>query len=455
MNIAEEKITAHSVTTDDNVTLDLENLSSLSDGLSVDNVVVVTGTFDETQKAQLDKLFNWNNLLVSLETVYDGNRMGLTSRVQSAEQFIIANMNTGQFRNNQIQIAGLLDGYEKIEEVLRGLNTVAELEGLVNNLLAPELAANAQTLPLNHPYFRVFNHINNLSLNYGNDYYGKINSRSNSNSLIRGQSCSAINCNVAKTSREFWFEGYYQGGKIDNDSNALGYKTSRAGMMVGVDQYLGNNLLTGLIFGYGNPRAYNSIGRIEADDYTFGAYSRLKISNIYANLFLGYGKQSYLLRQNQTNTGYNGDSMYASLEVFRPILLNNNLSVAPLIALDFQKAWSDGFNVNVANIPLAIKKGDIDQTVLRIGINSNYKNLRTRLQYGYQVAGDCYGIAQTSITGGNRILSGVHLGRHTLNVGLGGDFSINNRTKLFVDYDFDLGEHANTHSGQFGFVRNF
>jgi uncharacterized protein with beta-barrel porin domain len=52
-------------------------------------------------------------------------------------------------------------------------------------------------------------------------------------------------------------------------------------------------------------------------------------------------------------------------------------------------------------------------------------------------------------------LSGVNLGRHTLNIGFGGDFKIGNRTKLFADYDLDLGEHSTAHTGQFGFVRYF
>ncbi|MDR2754938.1 MAG: autotransporter outer membrane beta-barrel domain-containing protein, partial [Planctomycetaceae bacterium] len=100
----------------------------------------------------------------------------------------------------------------------------------------------------------------------------------------------------------------------------------------------------------------------------------------------------------------------------------------------------------------------VDQTVLRIGVNSGYKNLRTRLQYGYQVGGDLYGISRTSIIGGNnnhRVLTGVNLGRNTLNLGFGGDFKIGKRTKLFADYDFDLGEHSTAHTGQFGLMMTF
>jgi predicted outer membrane repeat protein len=301
MTIAENKIVADSVNINGYVEFDL---SSVPNG-KIENIIVSKiKTLDQTQ---LDSRFNLSTLLVTLQPVYssDYKTMGLTNRSQTAEQYTTQN----NFRKNQIQIAALLDGNATAKSQLDSLETREQLEELVTSLLAPELVADARHLPLNHPYFRVFNHINNLSLNYNNNYSG---------TLLRGQSaCSSVDCHVAKTNRELWFEGYYQGGEIHNDSNAFGYKNSRAGMMVGVDQYFSNKLMSGLIFGYGNPRVYNSIGRVEADDYTFGVYSKLKISGIYANAFLGYGKQNYLLRQNQSNTNYNGDSFYASLEFFQ------------------------------------------------------------------------------------------------------------------------------------------
>ncbi|MDR0705532.1 MAG: autotransporter outer membrane beta-barrel domain-containing protein [Planctomycetaceae bacterium] len=90
---------------------------------------------------------------------------------------------------------------------------------------------------------------------------------------------------------------------------------------------------------------HNWNGKIEADDYTFGIYSRLKISEIagiFANTFLAYGHQNYELHRNvaNSNTRYNGNSMYASLELFKPIRLRNNFTVSPLAAVDFQKSAS-------------------------------------------------------------------------------------------------------------------
>lgn len=133
-------------------------------------------------------------------------------------------------------------------------------------------------------------------------------------------------------------------------------------------------------------------------------------------------------------------------------------------AVDFQKAWIDGFTEAAADVPqLSVAKSDLSQTVLRIGLNSKYTasdrlNLRTRLQYGVQVGGASQGRALTSLAanpGESRMLAGVNLGRNMLNVGLGGEWKLTNRTRIFGDYDFDLGEKSTAHTGQFGFVTNW
>ncbi|MDR2439952.1 MAG: autotransporter domain-containing protein, partial [Planctomycetaceae bacterium] len=454
--IAPNKIQADTVILNGEITV--INTSDIADG-QIHNVIVANTTL--LDQPQLNSLFTLSQkLLTSTEPFYssDGKSMGITKYSQSAEQYTIDN----HFKNNQTQIAGLLDNYASIQSTLYSLDNREQLENLIRPLLVTEVAAEADNLPMHHPYFHVFNHLANLPLN---NFRNVNNSRSaNFNGIVRGQSpCSPIN-RRENTKREFWFEGYYRSEKIDGNANALGYKTSHGGLMIGVDQVIGNRLMTGLVFGYGNPHVQHSAGQIEADDYTLGLYSRLKLSNvseIYLNSFVGYGNQHYELRQNFTNsnTNYNGDSFYASLELYRSFHLRNKIILSPLIAIDFQKAWSEGFKVNVTDLPLSVNKNDLDQTVLRIGVNSSYKNLRTRLQYGYQVAGDLYSISRTSITGNNtnnnRIITGVHLGRNTLNLGFGGDFKTGKRTKLFADYDFDLGEHSTSHTGQFGFVRDF
>jgi uncharacterized protein with beta-barrel porin domain len=85
-------------------------------------------------------------------------------------------------------------------------------------------------------------------------------------------------------------------------------------------------------------------------------------------------------------------------------------------------------------------------------VNSQFGNLRTRLQYGYQVGGEEYGTSNSIIGGTTQTFRGVNLGRNTFNAGIGGDLPLTRNTRLFADYDFDLGERSAAHTGQIGFV---
>ncbi|MDR2117341.1 MAG: autotransporter domain-containing protein [Planctomycetaceae bacterium] len=452
--VAENKIKADTVNIEGKI--NLVKISEVPNG-TINNVIVANNPLNTDQLT--NQFIKVKKLLVFFEPFYNENltTMGITKNIQTAEEYTAEN----HFKINQIKIAGLLDGYSPIQETLLSLDTQEQLEALIRPLLVAELAVEANDLALRQPYLHVFNHLANLPVNnFRNISNFNNNSPNNSNNIIRGQSpCSTVTYNRKNSQHEFWFEGYYRAEKVDGDFNALGYKTSQGGMMIGVDRVVNSKLMTGLVFGYGNPRVYNSVARIEADDYTFGTYARLKISEIYANAFLGYGNQNFELRRTPTNsnTKYNGDAFYAGLELFKPFHLRNKIIISPLAAIDFQKAWSDGFRVNVAELPLSVGKSDIEQTVLRIGLNASYKNLRTRLQYGYQVAGDLAGVSRTTIVGGNnnRVLTGANLGRNNLNLGFGGDFKIGKHTKIFGDYDFNLGENSTAHTGQFGLALTF
>ena len=66
-----------------------------------------------------------------------------------------------------------------------------------------------------------------------------------------------------------------------------------------------------------------------------------------------------------------------------------------------------------------------------------------------------YGSVKTSFTGGSNYvtLKGVNVGRNRLNAGIGADiYSINKSSKLFSDYEFDLGERSTAHTIQLSFI---
>ncbi|MDR0391350.1 MAG: autotransporter domain-containing protein, partial [Planctomycetaceae bacterium] len=486
LTLAENKIKANSVEIEGEIHAHL-NTNNIASG-RINDIIVANVSFSPDTLNKLDNMFvTSEKLLVRMNPFYDDydspKRMGVEFSFQTAEEY--TSKNRDQFRGNEVRIAGLLDGYEPAQPILWSLDTSQQLKNLIKPLLITELSANAQMLSLHHPYFRVFNHINNLQP------HNTLNITSNNNTnptqtTLRGQQAypqtsyqqlyqqaypqafqqtpqiyqqeySPTVCLPQNKPNGFWCESYYVGGNVHTDTESLGYKMSHNGIMIGLDRTIDNKLLAGAFFGYGNPQAHNSVGKIQTTDCTFGAYGQWRFAGIHANTFLAYGSQHYKLQQNLNNTKYNGDSLYASLELLKPIYCHNNFAIAPLIAIDFQKAWTDGFNINVTEFPLAIDESEISQTMFRVGFNSNYQNIRTRLQYSYQFAGNVYSISPTSIVGGKnkRNITSVNLGRNSLNAGLGVDFKIYGNTKLFADYDLKIKTHTITHSAQIGLITNF
>ncbi len=334
--------------------------------------------------------------------------------------------------------------------------TDASLKSYLLGSLGGELAADAQTMALWRPWRPVYDRM--YDVREANSGFYRAQSPCKSGGLIQHIACRD------RGTREFWGEGYYLGENVSGDRNANGYDATRGGVIVGVDQRLGRDSLGGFTFAYGNPHISNAIGKVEANDYTLGLYSRIHLAHrLYANTYLGYGHQEYSYRRyavGPDKTKYDGNAMYASIELFRPIGYNH-LTLFPLMAVDFQKAWIDGFTETPPSpSQISVAKSDVDQTVLRVGFNSKYAkgeriNIRSQLQYGYQVGGDTQGATLTSLAvnpGDSRMLTGVNLGRNMFNAGIGSDLLLTTgkRTRLFMDYDFDLGERATAHTGQLG-----
>ncbi|MDR2705060.1 MAG: autotransporter domain-containing protein, partial [Planctomycetaceae bacterium] len=359
---------------------------------------------------------------------------------------------------NTARIGDLIDSLNYADSDL-----LQELYGLENNeqgqeqfkqillsQLGPELAADAMQLSLWKPYLKIFNRLHDT----GDLYNISSEVRNESENEVRGQ-------HGTKRKYDLWFEGYYRNENIAKDSFAGKYQSARGGMLTGIESYRQRSIKTGVFFGYGKPRVFNEIGRIEANDLTFGVYSRFRFGQqSFLNAFFAYGNQDYEYRHNNYRTSYNGESIYASIEIFRTSLQKSNSQLIPLFAIDFQKAWADGFTAQ--DTAQKIDRSKLDQMVLRMGLNSKFQpkdfvHFRTRLQYGVQVNGETYGSAKTSFLsnpGESRTLTGVNLGRNMFNVGVGFDLysTKSKNVRIFADYDFDLGERSNAHTGQLGLV---
>jgi autotransporter-associated beta strand protein len=395
---------------------------------------IISGNFDPNIS---DKLLSSAKI-----QIVNQNQLDLVHTTYGVGDFAARNGLSG----NIARIGDLINTQDPDSPLLQelyalGIDDQEEFERILRNHLSPELAADALQMNLWKPYLRIFNRLHET----GNIYSNNINN-------VRGQ-------NNSTTNYEFWFENYYRSEKISQDAFAGNYESSHPGMLIGMESRLPRSLRAGLFFGYGKPRVFNNIGRIEANDFTVGIYSRSQFGQkLFLNSFFAYGNQDYEYKHNNSRTSYGGEAIYSSFEFFQTLLRKDNSQLMPLVAVDFQKAWTDGFITN--DTAQKIDKSSLDQVVLRIGMNSKFRpkeflNFRTRLQYGALISGDKYGNVRTSFLNKpteSRVLTGVNLGRNMFNIGVGFDIydSKFKNSRFFADYDFDLGERSTAHSGQLG-----
>ena len=267
--------------------------------------------------------------------------------------------------------------------------------------------------------------------------------------------------------RNIWVEGYGRDTAVHSDGNAVRDNEKRSCVTTGFDARLNRWAQLGFFFGYGNPRLTNRLGHVEADDYTFALTSKTRVSGDWHALgFFGYGHQNYTTTRydflDRHDAKYGGDSMYASLQWYRQIAWRRGVTLYPLMALDYQNAWT-GKTVENGIYGQSIAGGNLEELTLRFGLDARFQqsdrlDVRTRLQYGVQVGGHRYATAQSRFTASSTSetmgLRGIDPGRSALHIGIGGNRYLDSHKcrRLFADYGCDLGERSTAHTGQVGFV---
>ncbi|MDR2346868.1 MAG: autotransporter outer membrane beta-barrel domain-containing protein, partial [Planctomycetaceae bacterium] len=428
-----------------------------------DNLIKSEDTaFDTTTQNKLQAEANKEALLYSREGTFNDNFTSFNIQYDtiSVSDFALQHGMTKNLSRIGILFDGLMQKYPDFATSIYNNVTEAEdLESILTSLLGSELAANAQMLAFSSPHNRVFNHLRSLNRSMSSGILGQSKVPSFP-SIPRPHFPNILTLNY-----DLWFEGNFLSESVRGDDHSFGYDVERGGMFIGLDAKLGDRIISGLMFGYGNPHISNRIGKISADDIQFGIYSRFRLFwECSVNVFLGYGVQQFKYTNSISayTTDYGGDALYASLEVFRPITIYTHSQLIPIAAIDFQKAWSDAFvEGDQNNLGLQIGKSDINQAILRFGLNSKIVptrqfQLRTRFQYGLQVSGDLYASAPTNFSVNPTItqnIRSVKRGRHNLNIGIGTDFyTLDDSTRFFFDYDYNYNQKSNSHAIQIGLI---
>ena len=266
-----------------------------------------------------------------------------------------------------------------------------------------------------------------------------------------------------------WSEGYVRLGHVgaDKRTGAMRYDTSRYGYMFGADYGDSRYWQFGGVFGHGLPCIDNDLGRIHGDDFTVGLYSKYNFFDQGAiSTFLGYGYQHCKMRRNGFSGAlhygsFSGDAGYASIEYTHIIPLADLGALMPLIAVDYQTAWTKRFSETPHSNQWSqsVSGSNMGRTMLRFGIDSKWDallfgdfDLASRVQGAFLLEGDRRAsvTSTTPMTDTAMNLRSADLGWFEFNTGLTASGIYGERYNWFIDFDVFTTGCIVALQGQFG-----
>ncbi|GHT26443.1 hypothetical protein FACS18942_03910 [Planctomycetales bacterium] len=439
-------IKGRSVQLDGKVVLENEPVPLTKRPYTFHNMIEATET--PLDRTRLSEIFNATIVLLNRQAVFSNNGLAMDlfySTVPLGEyaqshnftenETVFADYFADSFNNYEMQ---------DFEEYLMTLDD-AQLDILFGLFASSAIYAEAKLAAMSNPYRTV-------SRNF---------------SEWRKKRYDGVCSTAPRTNHRIWFTTNQQDIRQNGSKNIIDYGISRTGTNAGVDYRITGSLQLGMVFGYADSKLYQTGNRIDLDDYTMGIYARKKLTDMLElNGFVGYGEQNYSAHR-QTFGGtarsrFDGNSLFATLELVRPLQLRKSFTLFPTWALDYQTANTDAFAESGTIMPQVFESSELEQTVMRFGINSQWQwsdNARfdSRLQYGRQIGGADITSIRTAFPSVSTVepltLGGTRLGRDRLNVGVGGRYYLTDskRSILVGNYDFDRGNRSKSHTAELGF----
>lgn len=215
---------------------------------------------------------------------------------------------------------------------------------------------------------------------------------------------------------------------------------SSDGVQVGTDLIRSKKNQLGLLFGYEDTLAQQSVNRIDAEDMYVGVFA----AHVFRNgadirALYNYGWQEFDMVRGANRAKFDGNTQEIALD-FGKRYHNGFWSIRPMFGMDFFLNHLDAVTESGASTPVHYNKLDYTQWFLRSGFDLQYHRNRftfnTGLSYAYDVKGDSYD-ARVRATGSPfwGTLRGTALGREVVSFNVGGAYQISKNVSIFGGYD--------------------
>ena len=287
-------------------------------------------------------------------------------------------------------------------------------------------------------------------------------------------------CSNPCPTRAVWATPYYTESDYRSDGNAGAYSVHSVGFQAGINQKIDQKTAVGVFFGYGRPEMKQGWDNVDMDDFTIGLTaggmitSKLEMKAVVAGGFQNYSMRRYMNPQllgtvGNTNpmlsSDFDGNTLFASIELARPVYLNTGALIRPLVAFESENVWQQGFREQGGSIyALEFDKVYNDRTFVRTGLDAEIGarsfTLLGRAFYSHQLGGSAYSRNDIRFLGGKNgfeQVRGVDLERNFATLGAGGKFNLNPRKTQTIagNYDATISAKSTSHAIYASFTQLF
>ena len=271
----------------------------------------------------------------------------------------------------------------------------------------------------------------------------------------------------------FWTSGYGSLGQFDGNDNTASYDLNGGGVFFGGDGYVADNLLLGLMTGWGRSSLDSGgvAGSADIDSYHVGIYGRTGVGQLSFKAGAAYSF-SQIDTERSLNFGGFSDKLEADYdagvtqffgEVSYELALSEAVKLDPFANLSHAILSTDDFSENGGAAALSGNDSNAHATFTTVGLrassdfNLGSTPLTVNAMAGWQHAfGDLTPETRMTLAeGGNFTVEGAPIGEDAAKVSLGIGVKLSDSANFGVSYHGEFSKDASANKARADFTFRF
>ncbi len=263
-----------------------------------------------------------------------------------------------------------------------------------------------------------------------------------------------------------WGQAFHTDAEQNSIDSMPGFEYDTTGFIFGYDKVLGDKLVLGVNAGYHETDVDGDAGDIsDVNTFLIGAYGSYNFYPYYADFGIMFGRGDIDNKRNQNSITSSTDSNNYSIfiEFGKEVPLTDIINFTPVAGFTCNYVSIDGYEEEGSTgQEMLMEESDnlffTSELGLKMDIALNQSSyLKLSALWAHEFSDDLHSAVKGRFVGTSDIImmQGLEVGRDRGVFGIGLNFKPVNDIVLDIDYNFEVGEEFNAHTGTFTLKKLF